>query len=352
MINCWKPDIDRAKLYWKAYWAGEIIDRPCICIKAFRNPEKPPRAPRGLNGFGDWDEALAEFETWASEVVWLGEAIPSLLPNFGPDQFAAWLGSDLCHSSLNEEQTSWAVPSIYDWSNASLESPRGKWWDQMLAFMRRIATYSHGRFLPAVPDIHSNIDALVALRGVQNLCLDIYDTPEQIDVAMKAVRRAFPSVFLGIEEAGELTQYGYTSWLPFYCENRMSVLQCDFACFIGPEQFRRWAIPALEEEAAFLSHSVYHYDGPGALVHLEDILAIKRIDAIQWVPGEGNPPPIEWMDLLLRIQKVGKGLYIGASCEEVKIYHKTLRPEGVLYDVWASSEHEGEELLAWLRENT
>jgi hypothetical protein len=34
-------------------------------------------------------------------------------------------------------------------------------------------------------------------------------------------------------------------------------------------------------------------DGPGTLPHLEDILGISEIDAIQWVPGAGDPPLID-----------------------------------------------------------
>ena len=55
---------------------------------------------------------------------------------------------------------------------------------------------------------------------------------------------------------------------------------------------------------------------------------------------------------LLEIQKAGKGLYIGASPEQAKIYHRTLRPEKVMYDVWVSSHKEAEDLLKWLKENT
>ena len=30
----YKPDFDRVKKYWKAYWEKEIIDRPCVYITA------------------------------------------------------------------------------------------------------------------------------------------------------------------------------------------------------------------------------------------------------------------------------------------------------------------------------
>ena len=349
----YKPDLDEAKKYWRAFWAGEIIDRPCICVRTWRDPEKRPPGPGSLNAFGDWSSAIERYDECASSILWLGEAIPFLQINFGPDQFAAWLGADLRNSSFQED-TSWSVPVVEDWDHHArdIHRPHGVWWDRMLEFQRLVAERAEGKFLSGVPDIHSNMDALSGLRGPQELCCDLHDAPEKIDEAMKKVRRAFAPAFEGIEEAGSMAERGYTGWLPFYSETRYAVLQCDFACMVGPEHFRRWILPALEEESSYLDHSVYHYDGPDALVHLKDVLSIPGIRAIQWVPGSGNPPVIEWMDLLKEMQKAGKGLYLGGSPDEIKVYHQNLRPEHVMYDVWVSSPKEAEALLAWLRQHT
>ena len=348
-----KPDFEEAKRYWRAYWAGEIIDRPCICIRTWRDPEKRPPGTPSLNGFGDWDALARRFDEWASSVLWLGEAIPFFQINFGPDQFAAWVGADLRHSSF-EEDTSWSVPVIEDWDRDAREIDRlrGIWWDRMLEFQTKVAALGEGKFISGVPDLHSNMDALSALRGPQRLCEDLLDQPEKIDEAMKSVRRAFAPAMEGVEKAGRMAESGYIGWLPFYSETRFAVLQCDFACMVGPEHFRRWILPALEEESSYLDHAVYHYDGPDALVHLKDVLSIPGIRAIQWVPGSGNPPPIEWMDLLKEMQNAGKGLYLGGSPDEIKRFHKALRPEGVLYDTWCSTPQEAEDLLAWLKANT
>ena len=353
MNLAYKSDFDEAKKYWRAYWAGEILDRPCVCIKTLRDENNPPPGPLNLNGLSDPQAVLEEYDRWASEVLWLGEAIPYFTVNFGPDQYAAWLGGDLCHSSL-DEQTSWAVPIINNYGTdvRGMDSPHGVWWDRMLDFIRQAAEFSEGKFLVGVPDLHSNMDALSALRGPQDLCIDLMDVPEKVDAAMKTIRRSYEPVFEGIEEAGRMAERGYIGGLPFYCDERYTVLQCDFACMVGPEHFRRWILPTLDEESAYLKHSVYHYDGPDALVHLKDVLSIPGIDAIQWIPGDGNPPQIKWMDLLLEIQKAGKGLILHASPEEVKNFHRTLRPEGVMYDVWTSSPQEAEDLLKWLKANT
>lgn len=348
----YKHDIEGAKAYWQAYWAGEIIDRPVACVKAPKGAERP-KMPQSLNGLGDFKAAIEQYDEWAASIHWLGESMPFFQPNFGPDQFAAWLGGDLRHNP-DAGDTSWSVPVVDDWDFDALtiDHPHGIWWERMLEFQRIAAEVGDGKFLVGMPDIHSNMDALSALRGPQRLCLDLVDCPEKIDMAMTLVRRAFPRAVEGIETAGRMTDRGYIGWLPFYSETRYAVLQCDFACMVSPEHFRRWVLPALIEESQYLDNSVYHYDGPDALVHLPDILSIPGIRAIQWVPGSGNPPVIEWMDLLKEIQRSGKGLYLGGSPDEIKIYHKELRPEGLMYDTWVGSEAEAEDLLSWLRRNT
>lgn len=353
MDLAYKPDFEEAKRYWRAYWEGEIIDRPCIAVRALRDLSFNPPGPPNLNGFADWDTALHQFDACASSIAWLGESVPFLHLNFGPDQFAAWVGGDLQHSSVGDESTSWSVPIVQDWDSIpDISSPHGEWWEKAEAYFARAAEIGRGKFLAGIADLHGNMDALSALRGPQDLCMDLWDVPEKIDAAMASVRKAFAPTFEGLEKAGNMREAGYIGWAAFYSETRFAVLQCDFACMVRPEHFRRWILPALEEESSYLDHSLYHYDGPDALIHLQDVLSIKGINAIQWVPGAGNPPLVEWMDLLKEIQKAGKGLHIYCSPAEVKVFHKELRPEGVMYDVWAASVQEGEELLSWLKANT
>jgi hypothetical protein len=192
----YKPDFEDAKRYWRAYWAGEIIDRPCVCLKTRREDAKPVAWPPGLNGFHDPDDVLPRVDEGLSQLLWLAEAVPFFQPNFGPDQYAAWLGVDLCHSSV-EEGTSWSVPIIEDWTadGRNIDRPHGVWWECALELYRKAAGYSEGKFLVGVPDIHSNMDALSALRGPERLCVDLLDQPERIDRAMALVRRAFAPVF-------------------------------------------------------------------------------------------------------------------------------------------------------------
>jgi len=349
----YKPDFDRARTYWDAFWQHEIIDRPLVHVIAPREGAGQWEKPSSLLGTdGRYLEALAGFEAWAASTYFGGEAMPEFRINFGPDQFGAFLGAPLIFAP--DQSTSWVEPFVTDWETAEigLREEDGSVWKRALEYFRVAAQYSEGKFLIGMLDLHSNMDALSAIRGSQRLCLDLIDCPDQVEAAMLRVRPLFPRVYDAVWEAGDMSERGSLGWAPFYCADKFCTIQCDFLCMIRDEHGRRFVIPALAEEAGFLDHCVFHLDGEGSLIHLDDILGIADIDVIQWVPGAGHPPMIEWMDVLKKIQAAGKGLQIDCRVDEVKRVHEELGPEGIVYRTRAESRAQAEELLEWLEKNT
>jgi len=362
-LSAFKPDISEARRRWQAFWQGELIERPLVVVTAPQPvPAKTMEAPATLGSsgrgryydsiFGNPAETAAGVVAQAAATYWGGEAVPTYEPAFGPDQFAAFLGAELYYSP-DSDSTSWVKPFVEDWERVLPLTVEGHpWYERMMLFLRTLSETAAGRVVIGHLDMHGNMDALAAIRGPEQLCLDLMDQPEVIDRAMASVRSLYPKVYLDVEKASRQDRTGSSCWIPAYCEGRYAVIQCDFITMISPEMFRRWVGPALEEEAAFLDHCIFHLDGPGALKHLPDILAIKDIDVIQWVPGAGQPPLPEWIDLLEKIQKAGKGLHISTSPEHIKWFHSRLKPEKVFYQTRVKTPAEAEELLAWLKRHT
>lgn len=355
LFDKYKPDFEDTRLRWQAFWNKEIIDRPCTRIvtpKTGADLYVYPASISFQHPDDDLDYILRTHDEYLSSLFLGGEAVPEFYPNFGPDLYAAFFGADLVFR--RQEGTSWVKPFVTDWKTdaADLEHPRGPWWEAALKISRAAHEYGGDNWVVGVFDLHSNMDCLSAARGPQDLMVDMMDCPDDVEAALNSVRRSYAPTFTKLYEAAGQDKTGCMSWLPYYCEGKFAMIQCDFICMISPAMSRRFVIPALEEEAQFLDHCCYHLDGPDALVHLDDLLAIDRIDAIQWVPGSGAPEIIEWMDVLKKIQSAGKSLYIGASPEEVRIFHKELRPDLVFYDVYAPTQQAAEETLDWLKTNT
>lgn len=349
-----KPDFDAARQRWLAFWQHEIIDRPCCLVRAPRaGVARRQRPPYMAGAKDDLRGATRQVVTWAESIYWGGEAIPNYTPSFGPDMMAAFLGAPLIFPDEGTG-TNWAQACIDSWeSTLPLRlDPDNHWWKRMQEFCRVLGEECLGKLIVAHLDLHSNMDALLAMRGAERLCLDLMDVPELIDQAMAQVRALYVPVYQRLYEYAGMARSGTCGWVPAYHPVRTNTIQCDFSALIGPEHFRRWALPALAEEASFLGHCAYHLDGPDCLVHLDDICAIEGIECIQWVPGAGAKPFIEWMDLLKHIQSRGVSVWVPCNVNEIKLYHAELRPQLVCYDCWAPDEASAEATLAWLQANT
>jgi hypothetical protein len=352
------PDFERVRTMWKHYWAHELYKRPLV-ISETRDKVKLNGRHIGYNGYQcalthNYKKALDQIDLILETTRHLGESVPNFSPDHGADQFAAFCGTELQYNP--DSGSSWAHPVVEDWSTflplkIHTENPI---YQSYMEYSRQLVSHSKGRYAVSVADLHSNIDAIAAIRGPQRLCTDFYECPELIDEAMRQVRALYAPIYNALYEAGNQKATGTTGWAPFWCEERFAMIQADFICMMSPEMFRRYVLPALEEEASFLDHCVYHLDGPGALIHLDDILSIKKIDTIQWVPGAGQPPQFEWMDVLKKCQKAGKGLQLfdNYNIEIVKKYHRELDPVGCLYCLSNCGEKETQEIIDWLERNT
>lgn len=358
----YKPDFNEARTAWNYYWAGEKWKRPLVVPDPVpKNSEIETEWP-WKNHYhhaltGNYQHLLGLIEPWLENHVYPAEAIPGFGPDHGPDQFAACLGTTL-HFSPDSPGTAWIKPFVDDWRDVlplGLDETNVLW-QSWLKFTRLLAEHARGKYLVEVCDLHSNADALSAIRGPDRLCLDFYDCPELVGQAMLDVRRLYQPIYDRLyAAAGYNRETGASGWAPFWCEGKFATIQCDFICLVSPEISRRYILPALEEEAEFLDHCVYHLDGPGALPHLDDILSIKKIDVIQWVSGAGQPKMWrpEWRDVLKRCQKAGKGLQIhDLTIAEAKELHPQLNPAGLVYCVQANTIKEVEDFCNWLEKNS
>ena len=116
--------------------------------------------------------------------------------------------------------------------------------------------------------------------------------------------------------------------------------------------FRRWVLPALEEEAEIVKHALYHWDGPGALVHTADLVASKGLHALSYVPGEGRGRHIDYLDLFKRVQAGGKAMQVWGTPEEIQQMHRELKPQLTYYVTHTETPAEADALLEWFVKHT
>jgi hypothetical protein len=81
---------------------------------------------------------------------------------------------------------------------------------------------------------------------------------------------------------------------------------------ISPGMFREYILPSLQKQCRNLDHTIYHLDGPDAIKHVDALLEIEELNAIQWTPGAGNPDGGNeiWYPMYDKVINAGKSLHI------------------------------------------
>jgi 5-methyltetrahydrofolate--homocysteine methyltransferase len=347
-----KPDLAETTRRWNAYYAGDIIDRPIVLASAPKK-DAPPAVSHTYHDlvFGDMDKIIGEIIQNAAGTYYGGETVPACRFSFGPDEVAVFCGTEF-QWDKESGNTNWSTPFIEDWKTAlplalKTEHPL---FQRQLEFYRRAAARVRGKMVMGPIDLHTNMDLLAAARGPQQLCLDLLDEPELIDRAMADARAVFPQLWKAVVAAGRMDELGY--WGSSFSMEGAAILQCDFSCMVSPAMFRRWILPALEEEAALVKHAFYHWDGPGALIHENDLVASRGLHTLSYVPGAGHGGHPDYLEIYKRIQKNGKAVFVWGSPDELKRMHRELRPEKTVYLTWLGTPAEVEDLLQWFVKNT
>lgn len=331
-LTHFKPDAKEAAERWAAYWQQEITDRP-VLRATYNKPgfDFRPESTYHDRIFGDMDKILEDALYNAGGQVYLGEQMPSFWISFGTHEMADYMGAEIVWSD-EASNTCWAKPFVEDWaSQPPLRiDPENKHWKRMLKFYERAAEVFQGSIIPFTLDMHTNMDLLLSVRGDAELCYDTVDCPELIDRFMDDAREVFRYVWEETQKAGQMKRFGY--WFDAYSPEPTTSLACDFSALVGPEMFKRWIMPTLEYEASFVDHVKFHWDGPAALRHFDDLMSIKKIHTISYVPNI-TVSHIEYLEMYQKIQALGKSVEFTGTPEEILLANRVLDPAKTLYTV-------------------
>jgi hypothetical protein len=310
--------LERALARNEAFWTGELEDGPLAWITApGALPGSPPMEPASEEAlWSDVAYALDSAEHVLSHTFYAGDALPVHNPWLGPDQAAAWLGAPLTLAPrLN---TSWVAPLVTDWAEHPrlAVDPANRWWRLYLTLLRGSVERGRDKWITAYPDLHTGIDGLAALRGPERLLLDLVEQPEAVRRAMGDMTALLKWVVDRVDELVLPAGQGTSNWTMGWSAGRfLCIGQNDVSCMIGPGMFEEFCLPDIVASCRHVERALYHLDGPGALRHLDRLLAIPELHCIQWIQGAGSPPPSRWLEMLRRVQAAGKSVqvYYGPS---------------------------------------
>jgi hypothetical protein len=347
MDTVYKSDWDQARRHLEAFWAHDALDRAAIGVtaprhKAIAGPPAPPAPDDLTSRWTDAEYRVAAAEAGFRGTFFGGEALPNCWVNLGPGILATYLGSEPTFA----ETTVWfGELSNFDWLEPPPFDTASHWWHVTKSLTQAAVGAFGDRALVGVTDLGGGSDVLASLRGTDNLLMDLVLNPEPIERWMDALVDRWIQAFDELYAITSGPFGGSIQWLALWGPGRMYNIQSDFCCMVSPEMFERFIAPELEKLCRFLDSSLYHLDGPGALQHLDRLLAIPELDGIQWTPGAGVAPSVGWLPMLEKVQKAGKCLHIHDAIENAERILRTLKPEGVFLQTSAPTEKAARELL-------
>lgn len=326
------PDWERRIARQDAFWERAILDRPVLTAGVSRpNPEYPWPEPKPYptlrERWMDVEQKVRQAVAGAMNTEFLGDALPLAYPNLGPEIFSAFFGCELEYG----ETTSWSVPNLHDWARAGeiRFSRDNDYFRKIEEFTDALLEAGRGKFYTGYTDLHPGGDAIVAFRDPMNMNLDMLESVADVKRLLARLDVTFLELF--DHYCGKLQGAGQavTTWPGIVSSKRWWVPSNDFSCVISKEMFDDVFLPGIAAECRHAEASIYHLDGPDALRHLDSLLQIPELNAIQWVYGAGHGRASDWIPVYKRCQAAGKGLQLGLHVDELDLFIENLRPEGL-----------------------
>lgn len=344
-----------SKRKFEDWWQGRNRD-PVLMVASWDGAPQPAEPEDDRAFWFDYPSRLAREMYRFEHTRYQVDGFPSLYLNFGPGVLGACMGGDYVYDRL----TFWfREPVLHDLE--AIEELRiredNAWWQAVLEYTHYALDHAAGRFLVGITDIGGGMDVLAGLYGTQELLLALATEPQRVAQALEVVYEEWWKMYSHLSHLLFSRQGAMTCWNGIYAEQPTYTLQNDFSCMISAACFRDIDLPFLRRLCEKLALTVYHLDGPNATHHLDALLELEGLRAIQWIPGAGapggdhgvTPSGMEyWLSMLERIVAAGKGLELYVHPEEVGPLTRALGGVGLLFKTYCNTPRHADALgIAW-----
>ena len=333
----YKVNMEAAKEKFRNYWTHKNTGRPLMCVIA-RRPEVEQYSDGTPVEGGYLDQICqGKYYNMPEELKWkdmedkyqnpqrivdryryfcqthafLGESFPNLNIDFGPGSLASYLGSEIGF----KEDTVWFNKCLDGWDGVPKLTfdPENKWFKKHLQLAKDCQALAGDDFYVDMPDLMENIDVLASLRGAQDILFDLLDEPEMIGERIQEVTDIYYEYYdrfydvIKDEEGGNAYTV-FQIWGP----GRTVKLQCDFSAMMSPEDLRKYIQQSLRSQSENVDHVLYHLDGPAAIKHMDALMEIEGIDALQWTSGDAGPDGTlpDWDVIYDKAIAAGKSIWV------------------------------------------
>ncbi len=339
-------------------WWEQKINRPVVGLKVknrtpnLAKPKHDLLAQANVHRLDiSVDDVLDAIEYEVCSYEYIGDAYPSFnLDCFGPGITAAILGAELDNSTGNV----WFKPKeiIEPDEMQFVFSEDNVWYKRIAEIMQKSVERFEGKIMLTMPDLSGVMDILASFRHGELLLYDLYDYPDETKKLNAEIFEHWKTLYNKFSNISKFDEFGYSDWASVLSTKPSYVIQSDFSYMIGEEMFGEFVLPNLQKFCDWLPRTLYHMDGPGEIKHLDMLLSLKKLDAIQWVPGAGNPTCENYPEIYEKVENSGKNIQIPGQGLEVmkKVMARLTHPERMNHTMISCTEAEKEFNIKLLKE--
>ena len=352
-MNVQKRDWDLMKKRWEAWWACDYYDRPVLQISAPKQPENPiidwkeidESEKNPMLKHADIDHQIKRAKLQIEYTHFGGETLKLCNPGWAVGH-AAFCGCE----PIFRDDTVWVDPlpggtedkyPEYDFDRSNY------WWNFLNGFQKKAMKENDGQYMLLPHMGNPTFDTLAQIRGTTNLLIDIAQNKTLVKEQMKKLGVLMREMYkdqlelISQDKSVEGFINAYSVWSP----GTMLGLEADEAVSISPNDYKEIIVPDLMDIMAMVDYNMYHVDGPGYIKHIDTLLDLPELKAIQWLPGAGQPGFAHWIPLIQKIQSKKKPVLIYGSEWDIMTALKELKPEGLAINTWVNSEDESDRLI-------
>ena len=362
MVN--KARFEDAKLIdrCRRFWNREPVQQPLVGILLDRiHPLRDFQTDSDKQEVVPSDVAVEDFVAecerrhQASENT-EGDAVFVAYPTIGLPWLEGILG---CQVQFNGS-AAWTKPYQGDWKTYDLDSVPwdNGWLDKMKELTRTAIEAGKGRYPVGPCHLRGFIDAAASMIGSEQLCLAIYESPENLgrfldvvtDVWIKVTKAQYeilPSYFGGYFNANQ----------PLWAPGMTMFVPADAVSLLSPSVVQDWVIPRVQRMVQGLDYSIAHTHST-YLHALDPFLEIEQLRAVQ-VGMDTAGPSIE--ELLPTFRKImgQKSLIISivledpiAAARDAQLAIRALPSSGLCILSYLPNAEAGREFMSRVGQNS
>lgn len=342
------------------FWEGRSQKRPLTIVRLgdwFFSREFAANKPLLAKGYAVTpdqicvDDYLPDYERMYEDMNRLAiDAFFAAEPCTGFPWMEGIMGAAV-YGNENSFITHPVMDDIEQLEHLNFSKENNPWYQKYLEFVNKLTEVSAGRFPVAQPILRGVTDTVGSLIGQEEFACALILEPELLkhafDQVVDAQRSLIDDQYSIIKPFHGGYSFGfYHIWAP----GKIIWFQEDLAALMSPKHFEEFLYSTSCKYIEGYDYSLVHLH-PSAFIHLDVLLSIKGLSAIQINKDVGGPTIRDMVPVCRKVLESGKNLVLGMGridTDDIDAIYDCLPRERVALNIIAEKREDAEKLIEYI----